>query len=120
MQFSEEQAEGNLIDSYQPGNLVINGVAYQTSLVIDRTGLESWAVDLATEINSETLQPAFERKPDVIIIGTGENQHFPPADIYLPMLQYGIGIEIMDSAAAARTFNVLVSEGRAVVAAIIV
>jgi uncharacterized protein len=120
MQFSEEQAEGNLIDSYQPGNLVINGVIYQKSLVIDRTGLESWPVELATEISSETLQLAFERQPDVIIIGTGEKQYFPPADIHLPMLQFGVGIEIMDSAAAARTFNVLVSEGRAVVAAIIV
>jgi uncharacterized protein len=114
MQFSEEQAEGNLIDSYQPG------VIYQKSLVIDRTGLESWPVELATEISSETLQLAFERQPDVIIIGTGEKQYFPPADIHLPMLQFGVGIEIMDSAAAARTFNVLVSEGRAVVAAIIV
>ncbi|OOY98275.1 Mth938-like domain-containing protein [Solemya velum gill symbiont] len=120
MQFSEEQGEGNLIDSYQPGNLVINGVTYQQSLVIDRSGFESWPVRLATEISGETLQLAFERKPDVIIIGTGEKQYFPPADIHLPMLQFDIGIEIMDSAAAARTYNVLVSEGRSVVAAIIV
>jgi uncharacterized protein len=58
-------------------------------------------------------------KPEVILIGTGARQVFPPAEVMAAALRRGVGIEVMDNAAAARTHAVLAGEGRRVVAAFI-
>ena len=55
-------------------------------------------------------------QPALVLLGTGERQRFPPAAAMAALLTRGIGIEVMDNAAAARTFNVLATEGRRVVA----
>ena len=57
--------------------------------------------------------------PDILLIGTGTEQQFPEIERYAELLAHNIGVEIMDSPAAARTYNVLVSEGRKVMAGII-
>jgi uncharacterized protein len=56
----------------------------------------------------------------VVLLGTGEQLRFPTPDTTRHLVEQGIGVEIMDTAAACRTYNVLVSEGRAVAAALIV
>ena len=56
-------------------------------------------------------------QPALVLLGTGTRLRFPSAAVMATLLTRGIGIEVMDSAAAARTFNVLATEGRRVVAA---
>jgi uncharacterized protein len=58
-------------------------------------------------------------QPEVVLLGTGVRQQFPPAAFMAGFLRKGIGIEVMDNAAAARTYDLLASEGRRVVAAFI-
>jgi uncharacterized protein len=66
------------------------------------------------------LQAALRFRPDVILLGTGARQVFPDASVLAAVLSAGVGIEVMDTRAACRTYNFLVDEGRNVAAALIV
>ena len=81
--------------------------------------LEDWDVTDAARLGPEALEPLLEMEPAVVLLGTGERQVFPPAATMAAGLRRGVGIEVMTNAAAARTFNVLASEGRKVVAGFI-
>jgi uncharacterized protein len=76
------------------------------------TLVEHW--DAAAELQPQQLQPLLELNPALVILGTGERQVFPPAAALALFLTRGIGIEVMNNAAAARTYNVLAAEGRRV------
>ncbi|WP_449466411.1 Mth938-like domain-containing protein [Stenotrophomonas humi] len=84
------------------------------------TLLEDWPVHSVADLTIEHLAPALEQSPAVVILGTGEKQVFPSAAVMAACLTQGIGIEVMNNASAARTFNVLAGEDRRVVAAFIV
>jgi len=79
--------------------------------------VENWPVTSAKQLTVGDLAPVLEQNPAVFLLGTGEQQVFPPAEIMAACLTRGIGIEVMNNASAARTFNVLASENRRVVAA---
>ncbi len=83
------------------------------------TLIEDWPVTSVAELSAEHLAPALEQNPALVILGTGERQIFPPAAVMAACLTRGIGIEVMNNASAARTFNVLAGENRRVVMAII-
>jgi uncharacterized protein len=72
----------------------------------------------------ELAAPHIERlaalAPEIVLLGTGERHRFPPARVLAQIYAQGIGIEIMDTYAACRTFNILAGEGRRVLAALIV
>jgi uncharacterized protein len=78
--------------------------------------VEDWPVDRASALSPADLDPVLALDPEVVVLGTGARQVFPPAAVLAACLTRGIGIEVMDNAAAARTFNVLATEGRRVVA----
>jgi len=61
----------------------------------------------------------FELKPDLVLLGTGDKQIFPDIEILGYFAQQGVGVEVMNTGALCRTFNILVAEDRHVVAAII-
>lgn len=82
--------------------------------------LENWAVTDARALTVQDLEPLLAMAPSVLIVGTGSQQIFPPAAIMAHCLTQGIGIEVMNNAAAARTYNVLASEARRVVTALII
>ncbi|MCL7714150.1 Mth938-like domain-containing protein [Stenotrophomonas mori] len=82
--------------------------------------LDDWSVTAAAQLTAGDLARVLEQEPAVFLLGTGEHQVFPPAEIMAACLTRGIGIEVMNNASAARTFNVLASESRRVVAAFIV
>ena len=66
------------------------------------------------------LEPLLGLAPEVVLLGTGARQHFPDAQVLRILHQQRIGVEVMDTSAACRTYNVLVTEGRSVAAALIV
>jgi len=78
--------------------------------------VEDWPVADITAMRPADLDALFELQPELILLGSGETQAFPPAEVMATCLQRGIGLESMTNAAAARTFNVLAGEGRRVVA----
>ncbi|HET6396768.1 MAG TPA: Mth938-like domain-containing protein [Pseudoxanthomonas sp.] len=82
--------------------------------------LEDWdAPATAGELAAAHLQPLLALEPELVVLGTGGRQAFPPAAALAACLTRGVGIEVMDNAAAARTYNVLAGEGRRVVVALL-
>jgi len=81
--------------------------------------IPDWGVKSVADINEESLQALFELQPEVVLIGTGNTQVFLPPATQVHFFRRGIGFEVMTTDAACRTFNVLVSEGRVVVAALL-
>ncbi|MER3546738.1 MAG: hypothetical protein C4338_03670 [Rhodanobacteraceae bacterium] len=87
-------------------------------LLRDRA-IEDWNAGDITSLTPQQLEPIIELKPDVVLLGSGARQQFPSQAVLAAFLQRGIGVEVMDNAAAARTWNVLAGEGRNVIAAFI-
>jgi uncharacterized protein len=85
-------------------------------IIAPNTLSEDWPVRDALRMLASDLDPVLALTPELVVLGTGAVQVFPPAEVMAACLTRGIGIEIMDNAAAARTFNVLAGEGRRVVA----
>lgn len=85
-------------------------------IVSPRALLEDWPVTDVAKLAPEDLQPFFDLEPELVLLGSGATQAFPPQAAMAACLSRGIGIETMTNAAVARTFNVLASEGRRVVA----
>ena len=59
-------------------------------------------------------------EPEIVLLGTGDRQHFPHPRLLAPLTERRIGVEVMDTRAACRTFNILVAEGRRVAAALVI
>ena len=78
--------------------------------------IEEWPATDVRVLTPADLEPLLSLEPEVILLGSGASQAFPPAATQAACLSRGVGIEVMTNAAAARTFNVLASEGRRVVA----
>ena len=121
MKFSEDTHAGSYaIQAYHEDAININGRRFEQSLVVGPQHLQpEWPVDSMEQLSAEQLQKLVDLQPEVIIIGTGRQIRFPHPEVYAHVIQQGVGIEFMDSGAACRTYNVLLSEDRAVVAAII-
>lgn len=109
------------IRSYRPGRIQINEITLTHSLIVNPHQLiEPWNVSSITQLSSDSFLPILALNPEIVLLGTGATLVFPPAETYLNLIQQGIGIEIMDTSAASRTFNALSAENRNVVAALIV
>ncbi len=106
--------------AYQQDSVSINEQEFTDSLVVSATTLHHpWPVSTLDDLNEETLAPIFELNPDVVLLGTGNQQRFPEAVIMGRFGKLGIGLEVMDNGALCRTFNILIAEQRSVVGAII-
>lgn len=82
--------------------------------------VEGWRPAGIADLIADDLEPLLALQPEVILLGTGERQAFPAAVVMATCLQRGVGLEAMTNAAAARTFNVLASESRRVVAGFLI
>jgi len=95
----------------------VNERVLERSFIVSVQSLiDDWAVRDARALTPDDLEPLLALAPEVVLIGTGSTQTFPPADTLAACLKRGIGLEAMTNAAAARTFNVLAGEGRRVAA----
>ncbi len=121
MKFSEDYAIGtNVIRSFTDNSIDINNKTYRNSLIVGNNILiDNWEISHIDELTKDNWEKLLEHKPEVILIGTGKSLIFPPPSSYAPAITMGIGVEFMDSVAACRTYNVLVSEDRSVIAGII-
>lgn len=81
--------------------------------------LEDWPVHRLADLSERTLQPVFELDPEIVLIGTGAVQRFLPPELMMCFFTRRVGVEVMTTDAACRTFNVLVTEQRKVVAALL-
>lgn len=97
---------------------LVNGQRLEISFILAPNQLiEGWRPRSIADLQPEDLAPVLDLSPSVFLLGSGASLVFPPAAVMAACLTRGIGMEVMDNAAAARTFNVLATEGRKVVAA---
>ncbi|PKM08653.1 MAG: hypothetical protein CVV14_03495 [Gammaproteobacteria bacterium HGW-Gammaproteobacteria-4] len=82
--------------------------------------IETWPVSESTPLQAGDLDPLLALEPELIVVGTGARLRFPAPAVHAAALTRGIGIEFMDNAAAARTFNLLAGESRRVVAGFVI
>ena len=137
MKFAEEKHGGLYIHSYAaqridlqlPGELQrdlpfdpetgLSSLA--SSFIITRTQLVTdWPISGFEQLNAAAMETICRLAPELIILGTGSKLQFPATEITLPVHSAGIGLEVMDTVAACRTFNLLVGDGRQVAAALII
>lgn len=109
-----------LFSGYGPGYVAVNSVRYERNVLVSPEAVVEWAVR-----GFETLAPADfafirEAQPEIVILGTGETQRFPSPELARALASSGAGVEVMDTKAACRTYNILVAEGRKVMAAVLV
>ena len=109
-----------MIKSYEPGRVQIRDRYFDTSLIVLRDHLlDDWQPRNASELRASHLEPILQHRPEVVIVGTGENQVFPEPATFMTLMDLGIGFEVMNNAAACRTYNVLVAEERRAALALI-
>lgn len=121
MQLIHDRAEGYFfIRAVKPDAVVIIDRELRSSFVLapDKV-IEHWSVADMDDLDETAVLAILAIEPEVVILGSGTRQQFPDSKILLPLLRMGIGVEVMDNGAAARTYNLLAAEGRRVAAAFI-
>lgn len=117
---SDPQSSLNTITGYGIGYIEVNSKVYPHALIVQPEGeISPWPVSAFADLSSDNLASLCVFKPELIIIGTGKKQQFLKPELIKPIIQAKIGFEVMDSQAACRTYNILMNEGRQVLAAII-
>ena len=121
MKFAQEnQDKGYVITAYGENNVSVNGKIFEHSLILANTEFsENWGVTSIEQLSGEHIEQVLSYDPELIIIGTGSKLVFPAVEIYSAIIKRGIGVDFMDTHAACRTYNILMSEGRGVVAGLI-
>ena len=121
MRFAEDDNTGQFqIRAYGAGRITVNDEVLTQSLILSaETLLRDWPPQRFEDITAEHLRAAVELNPEILILGTGAQIRFPNPGITAELQARGIGVEIMDTAAACRTYNVLVGERRRVAAALL-
>jgi uncharacterized protein len=104
------------IDAYGNGGFRFADMSHRGSLLLLPSGIYGWPVMAPGELTVDAL--AERDQFDFLLLGTGATQIFPASDIRRALEDAGLGLEIMSTGAAARTYNVLLAEKRAVAAAL--
>ena len=78
--------------------------------------IDSWQSVPLADLTEDDFSELLEHSPELVIVGTGKKSVFPPRELMFAFARRGVGLELMDTAAAARTFNVLAGEGRRIAA----
>lgn len=114
-----EQAS-EAVNAQGPGFIQIAGQRYEHSLILLPDRVLAWEVPGFASLTAEHFAALAAQGAPLTLIGTGEHQRFPSPALLRPLIEAGRGFEIMSTAAACRTWNILSAEGRDVCAALIV
>ncbi len=120
MKFTLESSSGvHLVRAYSRAELRIGAEHVRSSCIVaaDRL-ITDWPPARFEALAAGAPAADLRARPEVVLLGTGERQRFPPADIRAAFAARGVGLEVMDLGAACRTYNILVQEERQAVAAL--
>ena len=108
------------ITSYGPRYFVIGDRIVREGIIICADGtVTPWRPAVLADLDERHIQQIISFEPEVVLLGTGTRQEFPGSELLRFFVEKGLGVEVMDTAAACRTFNVLASESREVVAGLL-
>ena len=114
-------AGGNVITRHEPGRLWVGGQVHAHSVLVPWSGeVLDWEAATAAELTAHHFDRIALLQPEVVIFGSGTRLRFVAPALLRGLIERHIGVETMDTAAACRTYNVLASEGRSVLAALLV
>jgi len=120
MRIQRDTGEGrNYIGAVDPGAVTVQGTAYRQSLILTADHIAPWPPTGFAELVAEHWTAVLALEPELVVLGTGATLRFPSPAVLAPLMAAGIGYEIMGTAAACRTYNVLLAEDRRVVAALL-
>ena len=121
MRFTQDSTSAtNLVRAYGNGELRVNDDIYRSAILVSASAVQA-APDIRDMEDLARLAPSriLALDPELVLLGTGARQQFPAPEFTAAFLRKSVGIEVMDTGAACRTFNVLVAEQRRVVALLI-
>lgn len=117
MKFTRETPAAMMIRSVSAAGIQIGDEVYDHPIAITATALlEDWPDKKIGDLIDSDFSALLDTNPEVIVLGTGSSNVFPPRELVFAMARRGVGFEIMNTRAAANTFNVLAGEGRQVTA----
>jgi uncharacterized protein len=117
LKFTLESSSAVAVRSVTNGQFLIGDQVWSDPIALTPTGvLEDWAAPSIEDLSMDTLSTILKLGPELVIFGTGSRQLLPDRDLMFAMARSGVGLEVMDTPAGARTFNVLLAEGRSVAA----
>lgn len=110
-----------VIESYGEGRFRISGEPYGGSVLVFPERTLAWPVTDMSDLSLDALSGVLGAEPavEVLIVGCGERLVPLPVHLRQPLREKGIGVDVMDTGAACRTFNILLAESRRVAAALI-
>lgn len=121
MKLDLDKTGSNLIRSFAGGRIHVGSDAFSAPVIITAERIiADWHPPAPERLSLQDLQPVLDLQPEVILLGTGSRQCFPPMTLTTAILHLGVGLEVMTTAAACRTYNVLAAEFRRVAAALFV
>ena len=117
LRFTREMTTALMIQRVTETAITINGEPYAESIALTpEQVLASWEPKPVAALTESDFEHLLAKSPEIVLLGTGRKNVFPPRELLFAFARRGIGLECMDTAAAARTFNVLATEGRQVAA----
>ena len=108
----------NTVTAYGPGFFEINQIRHVSAVVLTPERVEPWTIASFEALSEADFERLRALDPEVVLLGTGSRQRFPHPRLSRALADARIGLEVMSTAAACRTYNILMAEGRKVVAAL--
>ena len=119
MQLTRESGTQHIIRAWEPGRVRIGERWVAGNVIISAEQIvEGWTTAAPTALTIEDLAPALAFAPTILLLGTGTDRFLPDVELMAALAQQRVGLEIMSTPAACRTFNVLLQEHRRVVVAL--
>jgi uncharacterized protein len=117
---ADAPSANNVFTGYGEGYVLMNGQRHERSMVVlpDRVWTE-WEATTFEELTEAHFAALVPLDREVILLGTGARLRFPHPRLLRPLAEAGVGVEVMDVAAACRTYNILMAESRKVAAALL-
>jgi len=121
MKFQPDTLEGvNTITRHDGTRLWVGAQPFSHSVLVPWMGaVQAWPAATLADLTAAHFEQVLQLQPEVVIFGSGQRLSFVPPALMLCLIDQRIGVETMDTAAACRTYNVLVAEGRSVLAALL-
>jgi uncharacterized protein len=99
---------------------MINSTRQDKNVIVTADKIMEWNIAGFERLQSGDFEPLLGLQPEIVIFGTGESMRFPAPRVSGALAAAGVGFEVMDTRAACRTYNILVTEGRKIAAAILI
>ena len=121
MKFHLSTPEGNVVTGQGKGWVRVGMQEYRAPIVLTSDAVaEGFAPNGFDALTEADFAALLEHKPELVLFGTGATHRFPHPRLTRALAESGVGVEVMDTAAACRTFNILAAEGRKVVAVLLI